>query len=357
MRREGQQRRRFAIGAGAGSYLIFAVIFAHAVPLAAEDAAGSGYHRAQEILLGGDGGWDYLTFDEGARRLYISRSTQVVVFDPDSGKTVGVISETPGVHGIAVAPELGTGYTSNGRDGTVSVFELRTLRQRERISVGSNPDAIVYEPSTKRVFAFNGASKSASVIDAQTGSVIDTLALGGKPEFAVADGHGAIFLNIEDKSEVEKIDARRLSIDARWPLAPCQNPSGISMDVAHRRLFVGCANRLMAIVDVDLGRVVTTVPIGAGCDATAFDSQANLALSSNGDGTLTVIREESPDRFVVVDNVATKVGARTMAVDPQQRRVYLVTAEFGTRPAATADQPRPRPPIVSGTFSLLVMTR
>ena len=355
MRREGQ--RRLAIDTSAGSCLIFAAILAHAAPVAAQGITGSGYHRAQEILLGGDGGWDYLTFDEGTRRLYVSRSSQVIVFDPDSGKTVGMIPETPGVHGIAVAPELGTGYTSNGRDGTVTVFDLRTLRQRERITVGSNPDAIVYEPATKRVFAFNGASRTASVIDAQTGSVIDTLPLGGKPEFAVADGHGAIFLNLEDKSEVEKIDARRLSIDVHWPVAPCQNPSGISMDVAHRRLFVGCANRLMAIVDADLGRVITTLPIGSGCDATAFDSQANLALSSNGDGTLTVVREESPDRFVVVDNVATKVGARTMAVDPQQRRVYLVTAEFGPRPAATADQPRPRPSIIPGTFSLLVMTR
>jgi len=318
---------------------------------------GSGYHKTQEILLGGDGGWDYLTFDQGARRLYISRSNHVIVFDPDSGKIVGTVTDTPGVHGIAIAPELATGYTSNGRDGTVTAFDLQSLRQRERITVGSNPDAIVYEPVTKRVFAFNGASRTASVIDARSASVISTLALGGKPEFAVADGHGAIFLNLEDKSEVVKIDANRLSVDAHWSLAPCQNPSGISMDVAQRRLFVGCANRIMAIVDADLGRVVATLPIGAGCDATAFDSQANLALSSNADGTLTLIREESPDRFVVVANVATKIGARTMAVDPQRGRVYLVTAEFGPRPAATADEPRPRPPIVPGTFSLLVVAR
>ena len=340
-----------------GSCLIFSIILAHCAPLSAQSAAESGYHKAREILLGGDGGWDYLTFDSVARRLYISRSTQVIVFDPDSGKTLGTIPDTPGVHGVAVAPELETGYTSNGRDGTVTVFDLRTLRQRARITVGSNPDAILYEPTTKRVFAFNGVSRTASVIDVQTDSVIDTLPLGGKPEFAVADGHGVIFLNLQDKSEVEKIDANRMSIEARWPLAPCENPTGISMDVQRRRLFVGCINRLMAVVDADQGRVVATLRIGAGCDATGFDSQANLAFSSNGDGTLTVIREDSPDRFIVAENVATKFGARTMAVDSQQRRIYLVAAEFGPRPLATADRPKPRPPIVPGSFSLLVMTR
>src|SRR5271157_2527484 len=275
-----KQTCRSAMGARTVSCLISTVILAHSAPLWAQAAAGSGYHKAQEIVLGGDGGWDYLTFDDAARRLYISRSTQVIVFDPDSGKTVGVIADTPGVHGVAVAPELETGYTSNGREGTVTVFDLRTLRQRARITVGSNPDAILYEPTTKRVFAFNGVSRTASVIDAQTDLVIDTLPLGGKPEFAVTDGHGAIFVNLEDKSEVEKIDAGRMSIEARWTLAPCENPTGISMDVQRRRLFVGCINRLMAVVDADQGRVVATLPIGAGCDATGFDSQANLAFSS-----------------------------------------------------------------------------
>ena len=357
MRLRQRRSRRSAMVARIGSCLIFAVILAHGAPLSTQSGAESGYRKAREIILGGDGGWDYLTFDSAARRLYISRSTQVIVFDPDTGKTLGIIPDTPGVHGVAVAPELKTGYTSNGRDGTVTVFDLWTLRQRARITVGSNPDAILYEPTTKRVFAFNGVSRTASVIDAQTDSVIGTLPLGGKPEFAVTDGHGAIFVNLEDKSEVEKIDARRMSIEGRWALAPCENPTGISMDVQRRHLFVGCANRLMAVVDADQGRVVATLPIGAGCDATAFDSQANLAFSSNGDGTLTVIREDSPDRFVVAETVATKFGARTMAVDLQQRRIYLVTAEFGPHPPATADRPNPRPSIVPGSFSLLVMAR
>jgi YVTN family beta-propeller protein len=336
--------------------LIFAAIYSYVAPLAAQGAVSSGYHKAQEIVLGGDGGWDYLALDATARRLYISRATQVVVVDPDSGKVVGTVSDTPGVHGIAVAGELATGYTSNGRDGTVTVFDLRTLRQLARITVGANPDAIVYEPATKRVFAFNGRSHDASVIDARTGSVINTLPLDGKPEFAVADGQGKIYLNIEDKSEVVKIDAGRPSIEARWSLAPCEHPTGLSMDVQRRRLFVGCANRLMAIVDADRGRLIATVPIGAGCDATAFDAQANLAFSSNADGTLTVVREDAPNRFVVED-VATRNGARTMAIDPQKQRIYLVTAEFGPRPAPTANQPNPRPPILPGTFRLLVLAR
>lgn len=344
------------MGVRTTSCLIFAALVSYSAPLLAQDAANSRYHKIQEIVLGGEGGWDYLTFDAPARRLYISRATQVVVVDPDSGKVVGTISDTPGVHGIALADELGAGYTSNGRDGTVTVFDLRTLQQRSRIVVGTNPDAIVYEPATKRVFAFNGGSHDASVIDARTGSVISTLALDGKPEFAVADGQGKIYLNIEDKSELVKIDASQASIEARWPLAPCTSPTGISMDVQHQRLFVGCGNRLLAIVNADQGRMIATVPIGSGCDATAFDSQADLAFSSNADGTLTVVREDAPNRFVA-ESVLTKIGARTMAIDPQQQRIYLVTAEFGPRPPATANHPNPRPPIVPGTFSLLVIAR
>jgi YVTN family beta-propeller protein len=344
------------MGVRAASCLIFTAILSYTGPLLAQDAGNSGYHEAQEIVLGGEGGWDYLTLDALARRLYIARATQVLVVDPDTGKVVGMIPDTPGVHGVAVAAELGTGYTSNGRDGTVTVFDLRTLRQLSRIAVGTNPDAILYDAATKRVFAFNGGSHNASVIDARTGSVISTIPLEGKPEFAVADGHGNIYLNLEDKSEVVKIDASRASIEARWSLAPCAGPTGISMDVERQRLFVGCGNRLMAVVDAGQGRVIATVPIGNGCDATAFDPQANLAFSSNGDGTLTVVREDAPNRFVV-ENVPTKSGARTMAIDPQRKRIYLVTAEFGPRPPATASQPNPRPPITPGTFSLLVMAR
>ena len=339
------------------SCLIFVVIVSYAAGLFAQSAPSSGYHKTQEIILGGDGGWDYLTLDASARRLYISRSTHVTIVDSDSGKEVGTISDTPGVHGIALAPELETGYTSNGRDGTVTAFDLRTFRHLAHIPVGTNPDAILYEPATKRVFVFNGGSRNASVIDAKAGTVVRTVPLDGRPEFAVADGRGSIYLNLEDKSEVVRIDASKLSIEARWPLAPCERPTGISMDVQRRRLFVGCANRLMAIVDADQGRVIATLPIGGGCDATAFDPRVDMAFSSNGDGTLTVVREDGPDRFVVVENVATKTGARTMALDSQRQRIYLVTAAFGPRPSATANQPSPRPPILPGSFTLLVLTR
>jgi YVTN family beta-propeller protein len=338
------------------SGLILLIILSCAAPLHAQSGP-SGFHKAQEIVLGGDGGWDLLTFDADTRRLYISRSTRVIVVDADSGKQVGMIADTPGVHAIALVPELGTGYTSNGRDGSVTVFDRHTLQSLARIPVGTNPDAILYEPTTKRVFAFNGGSRDVSVIDAQTRSVIRTLRLDGKPELAVADRHGAVYLNLEDTSEIVKIDANLLNIEARWSLAPCEHPTGLSMDDQRRRLFVGCANHLMAIVDADQGRVVATVPIGGRCDGTAFDPDLDLAFSSNGDGTVTIVRAENPDKYSVVENVVTKVGARTMALDSRRQRIYLVTAEFGPPPAATENQPNPRPPIMPGTFTLLVLAR
>jgi YVTN family beta-propeller protein len=256
-----------------------------------------------------------------------------------------------------LAPELGKGYTSNGRDATVTVFDLRTLRQLSRISVGTNPDAIVYEPVTRRVFTFNGGSHDTSVIDAATGAVSHTLPLGGKPEFAVADGQGHVFVNIEDTSELVEIDTKGLRIAARWPLAPCEEPTGLAMDVLRRHLFVGCSNRLMAIVDANQGGVMATLPIGAGCDATAFDPRSGLAFAANGDGSLTVIREDGPGKFVVAENVKTKAGARTMALDSQRQRIYLVTAEYGAKPPATKDNPNPRPPIIPGSFTMLTLTR
>ena len=339
------------------TWLLVAACIALTSPFSVQGAPGDRYHKVQEILLGGEGGWDYLTLDAEARRLYVSRSTRVDIVDPDSGKVVASIPDTPGVHGVALAQELGKGYTSNGRDGTVTVFDMKTLHQLERVNAGKNPDAILYEPATRRVFAFNGGSSDVTVIDAKTGMVIRTLPVGGKPEFAVADGQGRVYVNIEDKSEVLVIDARRLSIDARWPLAPCESPTGISMDVRHRRLFVGCSNKLMAIVDADRGRLIATLPVGAGCDATAFDPQANLAFSSNGDGTLTVVREDGPGHFVVEDNVETRLGARTMALDSAKQRIYLVTAAYGPRPAPTADQPRPRAPMLPDSFTLLIFQR
>jgi DNA-binding beta-propeller fold protein YncE len=337
--------------------LLVAALFAHGEAIFAQVPSGTGYHTAHETVLGGEGGWDYLTLSENGLRLYISRSTHVSVVDPESRKEVGTIPDTPGVHGIALVPDLGKGYTSNGRDATVTVFDLRTLRQLSRISVGTNPDAIVYEPVTRRVFTFNGGSHDTSVIDATTGVLTHTLPLGGKPEFAVADGQGHVFLNIEDTSELIEIDAAGPRVAARWPLAPCKEPTGLAMDVPRQHLFVGCSNRLMAIVDAAQGRVLATLPIGAGCDATAFDPGGGLAFAANGDGSLTVIREDGPGKFVVVEKVKTRAGARTMALDSQRQRIYLVTAEYGPKPPATGDKPNPRPPIIPGSFTMLTLTR
>ena len=325
--------------------------------VAAMSAQKTGYHVAKKFVLGGDGGWDYLNCDSTARRIYISRSTHVMVVDADSGAVVGDIPNTNGVHGIVFAPEFNKGFTSNGRDGSVTIFDLKTLQPVAAVKVGQNPDAIVYDEASKRVFTFNGASKDTTAIDARTGEVAGTLALGGRPESGVADEKGKIFVNLEDKSQVVEFDARKLTIDNTWPLAPGEEPTGMAMDRKHRRLFVGCANKLMAVMNADNGKIVATLPIGQGVDATSFDADSQLAFSSNGEGTITVIREETPDKFTVVENVPTQRGARTMTVDQKTHRLFTITAEFGPTPAPTAERPRPRAPMVPGTFTLLMLEK
>src|SRR5579859_3081929 len=295
-------------------------------------AAGPGYHVIKTYKLGGEGGWDYLTADSDARRVYISRATHVIVLDLDSGKTVGDIPDTPGVHGIALAPELGRGFTSNGREGTVSVFDIKTLATSGKVKVGDNPDAILYDPASKRVFTFNGRSQDATAIDAASGKVLGTIKLDGKPEFAASDAKGEIFVNIEDKSELVAIDPNKLEVKSKWPLAPCTEPSGLAIDRKHRRLFVGCDNKMMAVVDADSGKVVATPAIGEGVDATAFDDETRLAFASCGEGVLTVVKEESPDKYSVAENVPTKQRARTMALDAKTHNVFVVTADFGPAP-------------------------
>ncbi len=321
-------------------------------------AAGPGYHVATTYKLGGDGGWDYLITDPDSRHTYISRGTHVMVIDADSGKSVGDIADTPGVHGIALAPELGRGFTSNGREGTVSIFDIKTLATSSKVKVGDNPDAILYDPATKRVFAFNGRSQDSTAIDAASGKVLGTIKLGGKPEFAASDAKGEIWVNIEDKSELIAIDPNKLEIKAKWPLAPCTEPSGLAIDRKNRRLFVGCDNKMMAVVDADSGKVLATPAIGDGVDATAFDPETGLAFAScGGDGVLTVVKEESPNKFSVAENVTTQKGARTMALDTKTHNVFVVTAQFGPRPAPTADNPRPRPPILQDSFVVLVVSK
>jgi DNA-binding beta-propeller fold protein YncE len=331
---------------------VFGMVAFSLHPLA---AAEGDYHLLKKVVLGGEGAWDYLICDSAARRVYISRSTHVMVVDADSYAVVGDIPGTEGVHGIALAPEFGRGFTSNGRANTVTIFDLKTLKVLGTAPTGEGPDAIMYDPASKRVFTFNGHGGSATAIDAASGTPAGTITLGGRPEFAAADGQGHIYNNLEDKSELLQIDTQKLSITARWPLAPGESPSGLAIDREHRRLFAGCHNKMMAVVDADSGKVLATPAIGQGVDANAFDPGTQFAFSSNGDGTLTVVHEDSPENFTPVASVPTQRGARTMALDLKTHRIFLVTAEFGPPPAPTPGQPHPRPQAIPGTFTLLVV--
>jgi YVTN family beta-propeller protein len=287
------------------------------------------YQITRKIPIAGQGSWDYLTVDEGARRLYISHGTQVEVLDIDGGSVVGKIANTPGVHGIAIAPELGRGFVSNGQASTVTTFDLKTLTEIAQVPTGKKPDAIIYDPATSRVFAFNGGSNSATVIEGATGKVAGTIDLGGGPEFAAADGKGYVFNNLEDESLVLKIDARKLTVEQRWKTAPCESPSSMAMDRANRRLFIGCRSKVMAVMNADTGQVITTLPIGDHVDATAFDPDTKLIFNSNGEGTVTVIRQETLDKYSVVETVKTVPRAKTMALDPKTHQLFLSTAEGG----------------------------
>jgi len=338
-------------------YRSFLVLVVLVFTSALLNAGPSGYHVTKKIVLGGAGGWDALTVDSGARRVYISRGTHVMVVDADTGAVVGDIPNTNGVHDIAIAADLNKGFISDGRDNTVTIFDLKTLKVLGTAPSGKNPDIIIYDPASKRVFAFNGGSKDATAIDAKTGTVAGTIPLGGKPEFAVSDEKGHVFVNIEDTSEIVRINSNTLAVENRWKIAPGEEPSGLAMDRKHRRLFSVCSNKLMVVVNADDGKVVTTLPIGDGPDGAGFDPETGFAFSSNGDGTLTVVHEDAPDKYSVIENVTTPKRARTMALDPKTHQVYTVSAEFGTAPAPTAEQPRPRPPMVPGTFTLLVLSR
>jgi DNA-binding beta-propeller fold protein YncE len=312
----------------------------------------SGYHVAKTIAVGGDEGWDYVAVDSDGRRIYVSHWSRVVVLDADSGTVTGEIPDTQGVHGIAVASDLGRGFTSNGRANTVTIFDLKTLKTLGTVKAGTNPDAIVYDTGTKRVFTMNGRSQDATAIDAASATVVGTLALGGKPEFAVADGKGSIFVNIEDKSELVEFDPQKLVVLHRWPLAPCLEPSGLAMDRTNRRLFAGCDNKMMAVINADTGKVIATPAIGEGVDANGFDPGTNFAFASNGEGTLTVVHEDSADKFTIVDNVSTKRSARTMGLDLKTHNIYLPAADFDA-PALGERRGKMKP----GSFVILTVAR
>ena len=332
-------------------------IYAVLLLLIATGARGQNYKLLKSVPIGGEGGWDYLAIDANARKLYVTHASKIVIVDLAQDKVVGEIADTPGVHGFAIAPELGHGFSSNGAESRVSVIDLKTLKTIAKIETGENPDAILYEPARCEVYAFNGRGKSATVIDAKTEKMVATIPLSGKPEFAAADAKsGRVFCNIEDKNEVAVLDAKTHSVRASWPLAPGEEPTGMALDAAHHRLFVGCHNNMMTMLDSDTGKIIATVPIGTGVDACAFDDARQLAFASCGDGTLTIAKEETPDKLTIVQTLATERGARTMALDPKTQRVYTCTAQIALEPVSPSPPAgeRRRPSYVPGTFHLLV---
>ncbi len=320
-----------------------------AAPIAAR-AQNPGYQLSKQYKIGGEGGWDYLAFDTVGHRLFITRGTHVAIVNPDNGTVIGDIPNTPHVHGVVLAYELGRGFITAAGDTSIHIFDLKTLQSLGTVKVEADDDAILYDPATKYAVSMNGDSHSASVIDGPTGKLVGTIKLPGGPEFAVSDNHGMVYANIEDKSLVVAIDLKQMKIVRQWPLAPCESPSGMAIDRQNNRLFSGCHNKVMAISDAIAGKVITTVPIGGRVDANRFDAGTRTAFSSNGDGTLTVVHQDTPDTYTVMGNVTTVVGARTMALDPKTHTIYLVTAQFA--PAVGNARPQPLP----GSFTLLVVT-
>jgi DNA-binding beta-propeller fold protein YncE len=345
-------------GTVAGAAFLVLACSAGFVGFVAAAPQGSGYHLLKKITLGGEGNWDELSVDPDTHRVFISRGTHTMVVDAD-GKQLADIPKTEGVHGIAFAPKFKRGFITNGRANTVTMFDLSTLQTISEIKVtGETPDGILYDPATKRVFALNHKTGNSTAIDAKTGEVAGTIQIGGPVEAAQGDGAGHIYVTVEDKeSHIVEFDSKALKVLNTWPTAPCEGASGLAFDVAHNRLFAGCTNQMMAMVDSTNGKVVATIPIGKNLDAAAFDPATGLVFASCGEGTMTVAHEDSPDKYTVLENVVTQNGARTMALDPKTHKVYLITADFAPAAAATPENPRPRPTPVPNTFTLLIFGR
>jgi DNA-binding beta-propeller fold protein YncE len=316
------------------------------------------FHVERVFDVGGEGGWDLLAVDPEAHRLYVPRGNRVMVIDTDTGKTAGEIGDTAGVHGVALAPEFNRGFTSNGKAGTVTVFDLKSLKVLQTVAAGQGPDAILFDPATKSIVVFNGKSHDATVIRAEDGVVAGTIPIGGKPELGVADGTGKVYVNVEDTSEVVRLDPRALKVEKRFALSPGDGPSGLAFDPAHNRLFAVCSNEKMVVLDAGTGKILATPKIGKGVDGAAFDAVGGFAVSSNGDGTMSVVSAKG-DAFEVVQTLATGTRARTVVIDPKSRRMYLPTAEFEAAKDLPKDAPktarRPRPAMKPGTFRILVV--
>ncbi len=313
----------------------------------------AGYHLVKKTVVGGEGGWDYLLADAEGGRLYLSHGTQVEVLDLKSHEKVGVIPNTPGIHGIAVVNKANVGYTTNGRPNTATMFDLKTFKALADIPTGKKPDAILYDAFSGRVFIFNNEGSSATVLEAATGKVVGTAELGGAPEAAVTDDKGMIFVNLEDKNEIVGFDAKTLAVKHRWSLGKGEEPTGLAFDKVHHRLFSTCHNQMMIVLDSQTGKELAQVPIGSGVDGAVFDTAFGAAVSSNGEGSMTVVKEEKPGQFAAVQTVATERGARTITIDPKTNHIFVITAQYGTAPAATTENPRPRPPVVPGSFMVM----
>lgn len=327
--------------------IVIALITLVALPAFAQKQ----FKVTNRVKLGGEGGWDYLSYDKEGERLFITRGTHVMVVDTKTLKVTADIPDLSGIHGVALAPEFNRGFVSNGGDNTVTIFDLKTLKKLDSVKVGERPDAILYEPFSKHVFTFNARSHDSSVVDAASGKVLGTIPLGGKPEFPASDGKGKLYVNIEDKSQIAEVDVSKMSVLNTWSIAPCQEPSALAFDVEHHRLFSGCDNKMMAVVDSDSGKVVTTVPIGEGVDAGRFNPKTREIFMSCGEGVLTIIHEDGPDKYTVKQNLTTVRGARTMALDEDNNIAYLVTAQREDKPVAAGQ----RPAYVPGSFELIVV--
>lgn len=321
-------------------------LLTHPISAAAADL----YKPVTQIPIGGEGGWDILTIDDTARRLYQSHADKVVVIDIEANKVVGEIADTPGIHAFVAVPELNRGFSSNGKENKSSVVDLKTLKTIEKVDVGENPDAVAYDPHRGEVYVFNAKGNSASVIEAKSAKVVAMIPLGGAPEFPAVDAAaGRIYINLEDKSEVAVIDTAKHEVVAHWPLAPAEEPSGIALDATHHRLFAACHNKMLAMLDTESGKVVATAPMCSGTDGCTFDDATQLAFASCGEGVTTIAKEDAPDKLTVVQTLQTQRGARTIALDPKTHRIYLPTADFGPAPS-----PGARPSILPNTTRLLV---
>ncbi len=313
----------------------------------------SGYHIIKTFHVGGKGWWDYIAVNSSLKRIYVSHGTQVNILDEVTGDSIGIIQNTEGVHGIAFAAPFNKGYTSNGRSNTVSVFNLKNNKVLKQINVGKSPDAIIYDSFAKKIFICDGRSDEASVIDPSKDIVVASIDLNGRPEAAVSDNKGNVYVNIESKNEIVKINMKNYKIEDRWKIGKGESPSGLAIDTENGILFSGCDNKLMVVLSAKDGQVLAELPIGEGCDGVVFDKKYMDAFSSNREGTLTEVHEDSPVKFHVVANIPTKKGARTSTIDENTHNIFLPTADFEPIPAPTADVPHPRPKVIPGSFKVI----